>query len=290
MAWKHGPFWNKWADMNGSSIFFGVPALAGKIYANKSLKAVDYVARQLQETAAYLNAALKIRFVKITGRFGSRLPNGSWDGYIGSVMDDSVQLTLRMFPVAEQAQVVLFSKPFAFSWTAFITPLPQVRTKAFDFLIEPFDQFVWVGILACLAVQPLVAITFHSVHDDQYLSATALLLKWIKHVARFAQILVEQPLKDSFKTIGTEFRAVAGLWLLASIILVYLYKSVVVSALIRPDLEKPPRTLEELATSDFHVNTVMLKTVMRSYKPWLEANNRTYTDLGLDLKKVCFAL
>ena len=292
-ALKHGPFWNKWTDLNGSSLFIGaLPIPDSRQLANSSSKAFNPVAIQLQETADFLNAELQMKFIPLTKRFGERLPNGSWDGFIGAIMDDSVQLTTAMFPIVEQSQVVLFSKPFLFSWTTFLTPLPQMRTKTFAFLAEPFDRFVWAGILACSMLLPLVLLGLQSGHQRTLVRSTGLMLKCVENFAGFAQLLLEQSLPESCPTAMRKFRAVRwlllGFWLLASIVLCNLYKSVVVSYLVRPELEQPPLTFSELETTNFHINIIMLKSLSSHFMPWLDAYNRSYTDFDVNIKGVCF--
>ena len=92
-ARKHGAFWNKWADMNGSSIFVGaLPTPPSIQLTNSSFKPFNCFAIQLQQTADYLNAALQMKFIPLNRRFGAQLGNGSWDGFIGNRMEDNVLL------------------------------------------------------------------------------------------------------------------------------------------------------------------------------------------------------
>ena len=290
MARKDGSFWNKWANLNGSSIFLGaIPIPTNLQLANSSFKPLNHQAIQEQETAEFLNAALHVKLVPLTLRFGAKLPNGSWDGFIGNIMDDNVQLTLAMFPVVEQYQVALFSKPFLFSWTTFLTPLPQVKTKTFAFLAAPFDPFVWAGILTCSILIPVIVLALQTATVPLF-NAAELLLKCVENVEAFGQVLLEQSLPENWEKALSNFRAVRwlllGLWLLASIVLCNLYKSVVVSVLIRPELEQPPLTFPELETTDFHINIIMLKSLTTGFKPWLESFNRSYTDFDVDIKGV----
>ena len=261
-----------------------------KQFGNSSFKAINYKTLQLFETAGYLNAALHMKFVPLTTRFGAKLPNGSWDGFIGNIMDDNVQLTVAMSPVVEQYQVALFSKPFLFSWTTFLTPLPQVKTKTFAFLFAPFDPPVWAGILASSILSPLTILALQKVSFSSFGSIT-LLLKCVENVAAFGQVLLEQSLPENWEQSVSRLRAARwlqlGLWLLASIMLCNLYKSVVVSVLIRPELEQPPLTFRELETTDFHINIIMLKSLTHGFKPWLDAYNRSYTDFDVDIRGVC---
>ena len=223
MARKHGPFWNKWADMSGSTIVIGaLPTPYGRQFGNASFKAFNHITIQFFETASYLNATLDMKFIPLTRRFGAELPNGSWDGFIGNIMEDNVQLTVAMSPVVEQYQVALFSKPFLFSWTTFLTPLPQVKAKTFAFLIAPFDLPVWAGILTCSILSPLVALSLQIVSARSF-SASELLLKCVENVGAFVQVLLEQSLPERWEKAMGRLRTgrwlLLGFWLLASIVL-----------------------------------------------------------------------
>ena len=153
-----------------------------------------------------------------------------------------------MSPVVEQYQVALFSKPFLFSWTTFLTPLPKVKTKSFAFVIEPFDPFIWDAILASSVLLPLVLLAFQRV-SLRSCSTSGLMLKFVESVGDLGQVLLEQSLPESRTKAVAGLRAVRWLllmsWLLASIVLCSVYKSVVVSVLIKPELEQPPSTFRE---------------------------------------------
>ena len=284
-----GVFWNRWRDLQGEPLTLVVPdTQADLAYTDKSALMSNYAATQIQETSRFLNATLKVITASTENRFGTKLLNGTWDGFIGKLIDDTVDLTFPYFPSVEQYKAVLFSKTATFTQVKFFAPLPRMRPITMAFLTKPFDRFTWVGIFSSMMLLTACSCALRRLHKI-YVGTEIGSLRPARHFVLFLRALVDQSVPDGAYNIMEAvagMRSLLGYWLYFAVVISSLYKSVIVSVLVNPILENPPSTADELRKSDYHINVVMHKSLMKETVPWAKEGSHSITDYGVDFKGV----
>ncbi|CAG7832423.1 unnamed protein product, partial [Allacma fusca] len=266
-----------------------------RIYREKRI--FNFMPVMISETAQILNATPTVVPVNVEKGFGKQLPDGTWDSYIGKIMDDTVHMTLPFTPSEYQFARVIFSKVVTSSPYVFLAPLPKTQEVNLEFLWKPLDTLTWLAIFLCIVVFVVNAIVIYAlVSCTPSLSKQFQPRKWstMKHIqfvtsnmGSFLRVLNDQSFPENMlKQDGTSsgVRIVVLFWLVAMIVITTLYKSVVISKLVEPIYIKPPLTFDELLQSDFQVNIILYKALhFENRFPKLKILKRPVKDRVVDI-------
>ena len=89
-------------------------------------------------------------------KFGSLEKDGSWNGMIGMLKRDSIDIGLGGFIVSqERSSVASFPFAIALGTQTFIvkTPVDSLNWVAY---IEPLHSFAWICVIAVLFIAPII--------------------------------------------------------------------------------------------------------------------------------------
>ena len=298
---KDGIFWNKWRDVQGQRLTVAVPSTQStrnlRLFLDKGI--YIYAIVEVAEPVRFLNGTITdVVPNDINVGFGSKLPNGSWDSYVGKVMTDEVVFTAPFFPHQSHYPYIYFPNAVMYSSVRFLSPLPAKTMVNISFLTDPLDRFIWSALFMG-AIVNAVMIYFLTIIIPSYMGNLQLtqrsrslcrhFLQVFTNTTRLTWVLIDQPIPDSF--INTEW-AKPGVywvylgWLLLVIVIAPLYKSIMISELVEPVYTQPPRTFEQLVHSDFKLNVVLYKTVIAHNLPWTKNLKHPVTDYKLDIRGV----
>ena len=288
-------FWNKWRDLNGQEIAVAVPPTQSEATFRDCQEGKEclYPVTEIVESVSFMNATPKVFPVSIATGFGRPYPNGSWDSYVGKVMDDVVDFSSPFSPLPHQYGHVFSTKPVMFSKVRFLTPLPiKADTSGIDFLTKPFDKYVWTAIFICIAANTLA---MYVVTANSRLHPLRLKImdwnnwEWIQYLtlrmSNFAFALVDVSVPDRIiekRRSTTGIRILFAVWFLSVIVLGDLFTSTSISILVEPVYIQPPKTVEQLVKSDFKLNGVLFKALMEKSMPWTKGLKRPLKDFGID--------
>ncbi|CAG7833198.1 unnamed protein product [Allacma fusca] len=212
------------------------------------------------ETLTRLNASIVLE-----GIFGvPRLQIGKegeeidFDEYTIPLIDGSAAISTLVVPNLPAQKVMYFSIPYIHDSAIFLTSPPQnVKFTSIFILKEPFEEFVWlmtVGSITLIA-SCLVAIVYLQTKHLSFLAFTAVVRPFLdqgvnvtKHFNRMWNL--------------SKMKFIYGTWLLSVIVLGCCYKSTLISAIVSPRYVLPPRTFQELFTSQYNVGAVLFDGVI----------------------------
>ena len=297
---QHGIFWNKWRDVQGQRLAVAVPPTQSKntlrLFLEKGI--YIYAIVEVAEPVRFLNGTIEVVQTDFSRGFGSKLPNGSWDSYMGKAMTDEVVFTAPFFPHQSHYPYVYFPNAVMYSSVRFLTPLPARTTVSIAFLTDPLDRFIWaalfVGTVLNAAMIHVLTIIFPSHLERLQLARRSLwrhFVKVFRNTGKLTRVLIDQPIPDSF--VNNEW-AKPGVqwvflgWLLVVMVIVPLYKSIMISELVEPVYVQPPRTFEQLVNSNFKLNVVLYKSVIATNLPWTKNLKYPVTDYQLDIRGVSY--
>ncbi|KAL3878980.1 hypothetical protein ACJMK2_031302, partial [Sinanodonta woodiana] len=101
--------------------------------------AVDLV----HEVAAQLDFDYEIYLVH-DGKFGSRMPNGEWNGMMGELLSGNATMSVAPLSISSDREgAVDFTKPFMTRYISVLMKVPQSETSYFEFL-NPLHHTVWI--------------------------------------------------------------------------------------------------------------------------------------------------
>ena len=257
-----------------------------------------YAIVEVAEPVRFLNGTIEVVQTDFSRGFGSKLPNGSWDSYMGKAMTDEVVFTAPFFPHQSHYPYVYFPNAVMYSSVRFLTPLPARTTVSIAFLTDPLDRFIWaalfVGTVLNAAMIHVLTIIFPSHLERLQLARRSLwrhFVKVFRNTGKLTRVLIDQPIPDSF--VNNEW-AKPGVqwvflgWLLVVMVIVPLYKSIMISELVEPVYVQPPRTFEQLVNSNFKLNVVLYKSVIATNLPWTKNLKYPVTDYQLDIRGVSY--
>ncbi|KAG7169897.1 Glutamate receptor-like 52, partial [Homarus americanus] len=128
------------------------------------------------------------------GNWGTKLPNGTWNGMVGMVYRREADLGVAPFTITlERAQAIEFTFPFYVEPSSILTPVTRQTRKITAFL-DPFHYKVWVVILITMVmlgpVMYLMAriqwLTFFYPHDNTHVATSPITLSghyWILYAS-----------------------------------------------------------------------------------------------------------
>ncbi|XP_066982155.1 probable glutamate receptor [Macrobrachium rosenbergii] len=178
--------------------------------------------------------------------WGMLLSNGSWTGMLGMLQREEAEFALGPFGVsASRATVCDFSVSVKTESTGIMIVRPTLQSDVTGFL-KPFDLTVWILIIASLAaVFATFAVVmwgegriFHREHKNPV--ATSAL--WV------VKALTQECTHRLPKTDGS--RVVVATWLLASLVFMSSYSSILTAKLTVPKVDIPINSMQDLVTQN----------------------------------------
>ncbi|KAG1666943.1 putative glutamate receptor [Nymphon striatum] len=104
------------------------------------------------------------------GKWGSLLPDGSWNGMIGMLERKEVDIAVSgLSRTTARLKVADFSNTYLFNQLTFATIAPQEISKV-QAPIVPFQKEVWLAYMGCLIITALF-LTFMATFDHKYLKS-----------------------------------------------------------------------------------------------------------------------
>lgn len=231
--------------------------------------------RLQQESSVYFNYTYKIDSSEAAGTYGKLLENGTWIGMVGELYNNEeydlgeyLPLTYSIFYFHSMSQVksinfanfvlsyyiavfagsqLIWHDMFDFGGSLsgagmyYLTAKPKTEVQWQAFLY-PFRPLVWLSLaigfilVAILILLMLLPFSNSSVNSSIFITF---------------KILIEQTTRIPRST-----RAIAGAWLMFSIIVGTAYKSHVMSSLTFPFAETPPSTFQQLAYNKEYTPTL----------------------------------
>ncbi|CAG7683136.1 unnamed protein product [Allacma fusca] len=171
-------------------------------------------------------------------------PNGTWNGFIGDLIANKVDLAFALGNSFQRNPYADFTSHNLFYNLVFFTPLPRVRIK-WQAIFYPFHLDVWFCIgLSYLFVIPSLVVTIqksrrHSLWTSIYLSVAFPFFVFLEYS-------VKMPKNTRFLT---------GMFLFYAIIISTCFNSNLISFLTFPESDPVPTTQEELSImSDYKVD------------------------------------
>jgi hypothetical protein len=148
----------------------------------------------------------------------------------------------------ETSRYLILTHIHEVDYFTFLTKLPTRSEGNLLFIFEAFQPFVWIvyGAVCTLLIILLLVINGWN--------------KRSKAILAVLKPVIEQPLEDSVVAevlTNDKARILIVCPMLGSILLVSLFKSNLTSRLVNPTYDYPPRTIKELADSDYKIETYM---------------------------------
>ena len=168
-----------------------------------------------------------------------QMPNGSWHGFIGSVMDHRADLILWLGPTYGRHPYLDVTVPIVNLETGIITPWPRAEVQ-WEAMFYTFTPKVWVCIgLTCICIVPIFYGYFVLQNWKRVRPVDSPLYQAI--MVPFAALLSMDTLMPRFGQLLT------CIFLFYCLILRQYLDSVLVSYITLPELEKMPESWEDLA-------------------------------------------
>ncbi|GIY13799.1 uncharacterized protein CDAR_469391 [Caerostris darwini] len=166
--------------------------------------------------------------------WGRLTADGNWTGMIGKLQRNEADIALHFIGVTEQRNAFFdFSPVFSIDDLTFAIQKPGTFPTSMTF-IRPFDSVIWLVMLICLILMPLVF----------------LLLLSMKHSYSHVQLillgaLLRQPMRAN--STSTIFRILTSSWLIFALITSFSYSAVLLSLLTVPPEIPVVRNFKELS-------------------------------------------
>ncbi|CAG5131286.1 unnamed protein product, partial [Candidula unifasciata] len=101
------------------------------------------------------------------GKFGSKLPNGEWNGMIGELLSGNATMSVAPLSInAQREDVIDFTKPFKTRFISVLMLIPRRENSYFEFL-NPLSPVVWICTLCAFVVVSIVLYTLERVGRDK---------------------------------------------------------------------------------------------------------------------------
>lgn len=215
----------------------------------------------------YMNASLVFDSTGIPSN--GRTKSGSWSNLVEPLINGSAQICQVVTQFIYPPDLIFFSKPIVYTDISFISALPrEKRLTAFETLISPFGQYIWMGILFSMAGMFLIlqgSILFSLTQKSQPFSYDLYARRTAEaFLTVFRPILDQNGLYGNLSKlfeIGHSWR-IFILWSLSAMIFSNLYKGEVISGFIKPYFAYAPRNFDELMNSNFKINAILYDEIM----------------------------
>ncbi|XP_053548014.1 glutamate receptor ionotropic, delta-1 [Bombina bombina] len=203
------------------------------------------------------------------GKYGHKLPNGSWNGMIGELINKRADIALSAITITpERESVVDFSKRYLDYSVGILIKKPEERINIFS-LFAPFDFAVWACIASVIPVVGVLIFVLNRIqavraqNSSQPPSSTSSTLQsaiWIVYGA-----FVQQG-GDSIAN-SVAMRIVMGSWWLFTLIVCSSYTANLAAFLTVSRMDNPIRTFQDLAKQmDMSYGTVKDSSVYEYFK------------------------
>ncbi|XP_027226082.2 glutamate receptor 4 [Penaeus vannamei] len=199
----------------------------------------------LQMLATKMNLRFEI-YRPPDGMWGVELPNGSWNGMLGMIQRQEVDMALGPFAVSYQR-----TKVADFPASIFVLPhrlyLPRPRgSPDLSDFVRLFHPLVWLMVLLSVCVVSL-AVWAASRMEAQSQHTLAVPLPAFKVLLQVWASLMQESCEWRGVGVG---RALMGMWFLVTLVLMNTYSGLLVASLSFPKVAIPIASVEELVAQD----------------------------------------
>ncbi|CAG7720875.1 unnamed protein product [Allacma fusca] len=209
----------------------------------------NFVVAPVYELADVFNMTLEMQPI-----FGLPLSglndDGELDEFTQPLLDGSFAVSTMIKPSPIKFEVILLSMPAIYDSVVFITGPPRkVTSGSVAVLHEPLESEVWLVFVVTLS---LIFCTLKMVIYFRKASAsTASIIRALLYP------VLEQVVEDMQKLQTDSLIAnLSIVWLLSLIVLGCCYKSKLISAMVIPNVIRPPGTFDELIKSNYTMNAI----------------------------------
>ncbi|XP_063289648.1 glutamate receptor ionotropic, delta-1 isoform X2 [Pelobates fuscus] len=203
------------------------------------------------------------------GKYGHQLPNGSWNGMIGELINKRADLAVSAITITpERESVVDFSKRYLDYSVGILIKKPEERINIFS-LFAPFDFAVWACIAAVIPVVGVLIFVLNRIQavraqgssqSGPTTSSTLHSAIWIVYGA-----FVQQGGESVANSVA--MRIVMGSWWLFTLIVCSSYTANLAAFLTVSRMDNPIRTFQDLAKQmDLSYGTVKDSSVYEYFK------------------------
>ncbi len=178
----------------------------------------------------------------LSGGSGKELPNGTWRGTVGDVMDGSADIGAFVGHTFSRHGIVGYSTTITYEWMFFITHKSWTYYSS-TAIFRPLAASIWIGFcisLICLTV------TFKIILRD----------KWTlkSQIEYFYSSFIEQGAGGYLHLeASSSARVLIAFWLIFALIISNAYRGKLVSLIAFPRSTWIPRTYKDLAYSEFGI-------------------------------------
>lgn len=204
------------------------------------------------------------------GNFGSRQPNGEWNGMIGELLAGNATMSVAPLSInSDREEVVDFTKPFMTRYINVLMKLPRRETSYFEFL-NPLSFIVWICTLCAFVVVSIVLYALerigsslsHSSGSDERRPATITVREAFWFI--FGSLL--QGNTDSSPT-TVPGRILTSAWWFFALILISSYTANLAAFLTVKKINTPIKSVTDLALqTKIKYGTVKSSGVMSFFK------------------------
>ena len=181
-----------------------------------------------------------------------------YDDFLLPVVEGTAAMSTLIITSPYIEDVVYSTRPYFYDAMCFITgPPKQHRIDSIFVLREPLDDPVWIGFAISFFAVILTIETFmyNGKGERRRLQALA---------ATFRPVL-DQSGAFTGRVKSSGVKAILGTWLFALIVLGSGYKSKLVSTIVIPHYDYPPRTFVELEKSDYKIGAIYYHKVLHDF-------------------------
>lgn len=177
----------------------------------------------------------------LSGGSGKQLPNGTWRGTVGDVMDGSADMGAFVGHTFNRHGIVGYSTTITYEWMFFITHKPWIYYSS-TAIFRPLSAALWIGFSISVV---FMAVTFKIVLRDQWTLKS--------QIDYFYASFIEQDADRYLNLDGSPVRMLVAFWLLFALIFSTAYRGKLVSLIAFPMSTWVPWTYEDLAYSQFGI-------------------------------------
>ncbi|XP_046640672.1 probable glutamate receptor isoform X1 [Daphnia pulicaria] len=210
--------------------------------------------------------------------FGKEMPNGSWSGMIGMIIDQfystqKVDIGVGPFSVTHsRSKVVAFSTAFFADSAAILIPPPAEENRLLA-CTKPFHVETWIALIALVTILPVILWIYFKCLCTRYNAKCPVLMK---NQFFILGVLIGQS-GQKLPSIGFSPRLLGIVWCLSAVVFASAYVGILISFLRFPKLSPIIDRLEDLPGS--HLQWVVQRGT--ALDPlFIEATNGIYKTIG----------
>ncbi|XP_057376802.1 probable glutamate receptor [Daphnia carinata] len=226
------------------------------------------------------------------GKYGKELANGSWDGMIGMILDQSADIGVGAFSIIHSRyQVVDFTAGFYQESSSILIPLP-IENHQLLACTKPFRLEVWLTLILFVIVLPGILWRHfefnHRPHlAKQYFFVLGVLVgqcilrfTLYSNGLNFKYCLFLYVAGQKLSLVGFSPRLLGAVWCLATVVFASAYVGILMSFLRFPKLSPVITKLEQLPAS--HLKWAVLRGTALDHL-FTEATSGVYKTIGEEL-------